>query len=87
METEPHRSRINTHPHRVKTQTQMNKRTNAFAHTQGHVNKHTHQMDQNPAIREEGKREKQREEEKQTGRRRGRQIRICTCLCISMLRP
>lgn len=33
----------------------MNKHTNAFARTQGHVNKHTHQMHQNPSITQEGK--------------------------------
>lgn len=47
----------------------MNERTNAFAHTQGHVNRHTHQIHQNPAMRErEGKRQREGETNRKTQR-------------------
>lgn len=50
----------------------MNKRTNAFVHTQGHINKNTHQIHQTPAKSGDGKREKQRGRE--TNRKTQRQM-------------
>lgn len=48
----------------------MNERTNAFAHTQGHVNRHTHQIHQNLAMREGGKERKTKRDKQENAESR-----------------
>lgn len=54
METEPHRSQINTHPHthiQAYSKRETHTHTNALVHTQGHVNRPTLHIHQNPSMR------------------------------------